>query len=143
MDNKIINDLMEWSKLRPDHKADRGATSQEIIDAERRMGYIFPDDYRWFLESYGGGQYGPFALIGLRHSSEMSVHVRNIFSAREFYNRDWIPEEMIIISDDDSGNLWLMDRKGTVYFADHEEQSVESMYKSYSEWFEGELLSSP
>ncbi len=79
MDNIIINDLMEWSRLRPDHKADRGASTQEIEDAERRLGFLFPDDYRWFLESYGGGQYGPFALIGLRHSSEMSVHVRDMF----------------------------------------------------------------
>jgi hypothetical protein len=140
MSNTVIQALERWSVKRPENKADRGANSSEIESAEARFGFRFAPDYRWFLATYGGGQFGPFALIGLRHSNKMCAHCRDLFIARESNNSVWMNADMAIICDDDSGNLWLMDHTGSVFFSDHEEQLVDKRYNSYSDWFEGELL---
>jgi hypothetical protein len=141
MKKSIVDALTAWSTERPDNVADRPASIEEIHAAELRLGVEFPEDYKWFLSTFGGGQLGPLSVVGLHWSENMSIYEKDIFVAKDFYWRPWMAESgCFIFSGDECGNNWMMNSEGVVYFADHEEQRLTKKYNSFSDWFENELM---
>ena len=65
-------------------KAGEPVSTQEIDDAERRIGIPLPLDYREFVQRYGGAIVGSLPVLGLRHAEAMP---RRAFSVVDMTKR--------------------------------------------------------
>ncbi|HEX2295964.1 MAG TPA: SMI1/KNR4 family protein [Actinomycetota bacterium] len=66
------------SRLRatPGAKVGRGATADEVADAERKLVVRFPDGYRAFVEAVGWARAGDLSLFGLGRDVPEELDVR-------------------------------------------------------------------
>jgi hypothetical protein len=135
MKDSVKQYLEQWAEACPSDRAPRPATEEDVLDAEQRLGFKFPDDYKCFLLAYGGGMIGSNPVIGLGSTKDMSIHETDMHAAMSFYYEPWMGSNVVVISVDGLGNAWLLSLDG-VGFADHEEQKVNQKYKTFSEWLE-------
>jgi len=135
MKDSVKQYLAQWAEACPSDKAPRPATEPEVLEAERRLGFKLPSDYKFFLTTYGGGIIGSNPVIGLGSAKDMSIHQADLFVAKGFYLEDWMGSDVVVVSVDGSGNSWLLSLRG-VGFADHEERRVNQKYSSFSQWLE-------
>jgi hypothetical protein len=77
---------------------DPAATSAQIANAEREIGAEFPDEYRYFLETFGGGYFGHANVFSVSPGSYW-----NIISANA--NRGAL-RNIVAVSDDQSGGYY-------------------------------------
>ena len=80
-----------WFDLPSDQPVD--GASLDRLEAE--LGVTLPSDYRWFLETYGGGDFAFVAIYSADDSSDLLV-TRNQPDAQ-------VP--FVAVSDDGTGNL--------------------------------------
>lgn len=73
----------------------RFPTDEELADAEKMLGIKIPEEYIWFLKSYGhGGFFFEFLGFGLNGNA---IFVNKTLHERKF----GLPKEMLVIEDCD------------------------------------------
>lgn len=107
----------------------RNLTEEEISDVEKKLGILFPLEYKEFLLSQNGG-YPKECEFDLPDSSNGSI-VNHFYSIGEMpsnlYKRNRFLEdnaEFITVGDDSAGNQILLRVRGVnigeMYFLDHD-----------------------
>lgn len=96
------------------------ATDGRIHEVETRLRITFPDDYRLFLKTFGGGYFAFTNIFSVNPSSEWNIVTKNSESG--------IPR-FLAVSDDEAGGYYgyrvdniVTDRR--IYYWDHESQKV-------------------
>lgn len=94
----------------------------EIDAAEQHVGLKFAQDYRDFLERYGGGIVGSLPLLGLRQAEAMADDMFSVADVTDrFRAGGWkSTDEWVIISMDLAGNPIGLTLGGDVWVADHD-----------------------
>ena len=94
-------------------------TSDEVDHASCELGLPFPADYREFLLRYGGGEPGPYPIMGIRAAQSMSPTSTVVEENRHFRAANWPGiDEWLIISVDQGGNPVGIASDGAVYVSD-------------------------
>jgi len=114
-----------------------GATNEEIVELEFRLGVQLPTDYQRFLREQNGGRPSPKAFEGPTGDGSI-VHF--FFTLNRQSPHYWIHEELdtyeqrvpphlLPIASDDFGNLVLLDlgakSVGAIHFWDHENENLD------------------
>ncbi|HSI45112.1 MAG TPA: SMI1/KNR4 family protein [Methylophilus sp.] len=94
---------------------------------EQEFSFQLPDDYALFLSKYNGGlpRNCNFAIPTIGQSSVAFFGLgtledyKNISFVQKQYSTR-ISDEFLCIGDDGGGNLILLDRKGSIWFWNHE-----------------------
>jgi len=132
----------------------RGATDQEIADAERALSVRFPRSYRAFLSEFGWAEIRHDVLYGL--GCDVPSHhelVRNTLCERH-QTEPLIPPYLVPIMNDGAGNNYcldtsrLVDEECPVVFWDHEHedgsnQSPVQVASSFDRWIVDRITDSP
>jgi hypothetical protein len=108
-----------WFDLEPDGTP----TEQHLDELERALGVGLPADYRWFLTTYGGGD---FALAAVYSGDEASA----LYLPRN--QPEHPPHGFVAMGDDGTGNLYgfpVLDGRGIdeVVLLDHETGEVRGL----------------
>ena len=123
----------------------RGAGPQEILDAERKMGVVFPRSYKDFLSAFGWARVSFDMLYGLGADVPAPYDlVKNVFCER-CDAHPHIPHHLVPIMNDGAGNHYCLDisrfhdAECPVVFWDHEHddgpnQSPEEVSPSFDGW---------
>jgi hypothetical protein len=127
---------------------DRPATLEEIEHAERELGAVFPNSFRWFQLEFGDFDDGPLEIYTARTPEPSSRNIVGI-------NIDWrtelfprVPASLIAFSDNGGGDLLCFDTTSReahecpVVWWDHEQgedQEPEEAAPSFLDWIEAEL----
>jgi cell wall assembly regulator SMI1 len=98
------------------------ASSAEIDSAESVLGVRFSEDYREFLERFGGAIVGPYPLYGLRRPEPMDAHLWSVVRVTEYYRSQLWPgtDNWYVISMDHAGNPIGVDDGGKLLTFDHD-----------------------
>jgi hypothetical protein len=114
---------------------------EEIEAAERLVGMKFDDDYREFLERYGGAMVGSVPILGLRHAEVMGDETVVEVTSR-FRAQGWKPtEDWVVISVDLGGNPIGLSAKGEVWVSDHDFGGTAMLFTTFNEFVEALLTS--
>lgn len=100
-----------------------GAVSPEEIElAQIALGVRFSEDYREFLEKFGGGIVGPYPIFGLRRSEPMDEHLWSVVDVtKHFRGQSWPGSDgWYVISMDHAGNPMGEEDSGRVLSYDHD-----------------------
>ena len=131
-----------------------GAKMDTIINAEEELGYIFPEDYKYFLEKYGWVTFNISHLerfhglgddIPLEWANGINV-IRTTIDSRK--PPTYIPTNFIQVYVDGIGDQYYLSEEGNVFLLSHEnlidandkpKYEKESSYwtkvgNSFSEW---------
>lgn len=95
MKNKITEIIESNEEVFEDAFLMKFPTDDELADAEKVLGFKIPEEYIWFLKTYGhGGFFFGFLGYGLNGNA---VFVNKTLHEREF----GLPKEMLVIEDCD------------------------------------------
>lgn len=121
-----------------------GVSREDIREGEKRLGTIFPEDYRHFLAAYGAGNFGECEIYGILPDDPPSIP-NGIWATQYLRQRYHMPVSHIAVGFDgaggyfciDTGNkennglcpvvLWIMDQE--------EEQTPEIIGESFESFF--------
>ncbi len=95
MKNKIIEMIKNNEKVFKDAFLMRLPTDEELADAENVLGLQIPEEYVWFLKTYGHGGFF-FELLGYGLNGD-AIFVTKTLHEREF----GLPKELLVIEDRD------------------------------------------
>jgi hypothetical protein len=104
-------------------ESDAIATDKEINHAEMSLSVLFPDEYKQFVKTFGGGYFAFTTVYSVGQNSEWDIILKN-------KNCELIKSHnFLAFSDNHSGDyygfktsLGLCDSK--IYFYDHETQQI-------------------
>ena len=120
MKEEILRKLDELFLNEPALAAGK-ASAADVVDVERKLGVVFPDSYRCFVERYGGAVVGSMPVFGVRRSEVMGVDDLVLNATESFRREDWgLSGEWVVISMDHAGNPVCMNRTGEVVSLDHD-----------------------
>lgn len=115
----------------------------EILAAEQDLQVAFCEQYKCFIEKYGGAILPGHYIYGLRKTLLMGNDIWNVIHLTKFYRDQKWPgtENWYIVSDDGSGNPFGVDPDGKVWLSDHDtgeiiqvaEDFEEFLYKIYTD----------
>ena len=95
MKDKIVGLIESNKEVFEDAFLMRFATEEELSDAENALGISIPEEYVWFLKTYGhGGFFFEFLGYGLNGNA---LFVKKTLHEREF----GLPKELLVIEDCD------------------------------------------
>ena len=95
MKNQITELITSNEEVFEDAFLMRFPTDEELVDAEKVLGFKIPEEYVWFLKTYGhGGFFFEFLGYGLNGNA---IFVNKTLHEREF----GLPKEMLVIEDCD------------------------------------------
>lgn len=95
MKNKIIELIESNEEVFEDAFLMRFPTEEELMEAENALGIKIPEEYVWFLKTYGhGGFFFEFLGYGLNGNA---IFVKKTLSEREY----GLPKELLVIEDCD------------------------------------------
>jgi hypothetical protein len=136
-------DLIEFRKERiasaltqlPSDVRERPATATELDRFEEGNGVI-PAEFRWFLQSCGGGVVGAERLDGVRTLAQSHEKYRREFGPPS----GWSMENVFIIGWDGAGNpIGIHKRSGRILIEDHNFGGVHEVARSLFEFLEQQL----
>src|SRR6266700_2396519 len=83
-----------------------GVPEGEIDLAASDLGMSFPEDYREFLQRYGGGIVGQYPILGLRKAEAMASDTWSVVAiTKEYRLENWAGvDKWLVISVDQAGN---------------------------------------
>jgi len=120
-----------------------GASSEEIDSAERILGVALPEDYEYFLRTFGWARLEHDELYGVGHSVPAHLQlVRNTQSERTTF-RPFLPMWLVPVMPDGAGNHYCIDtskllgESNPIVFWDHdagENQFPTKIANSFSDW---------
>ena len=95
MKNEIIEIIENNEEVFGDAFLMRFPTDEELADAEKVLGLEIPEEYVWFLKTYGhGGFFFEFLGYGLNGNA--------IFVTKNLHEREFgLPKELLVIEDCD------------------------------------------
>ena len=116
-----------------------GDGDDEIEATEKKMGASFVADYRWFLRRYGGAMVRSLPVYGLRWSEVMGE--RTVFEVTNWFrDRGWkLAEELVVISEDGSGNPIGIAKDGRVWISEHDVGTPTVIADSFEDFLVGIL----
>lgn len=132
-----------WDKLDeqfsefPFMKADP-VSIEELLNAEKKLDVEFCEDYKKFVEKYGGAIVGAYPIYGVRHAEPMDDFLWSVVDVTLHYRNEGWPEaeHLYVVSSDHSDNPIGITSNGHVITYDHD--IGESVILADS--FEGYLL---
>ncbi len=95
MKNKIIEMIKNNEKVFKDAFLMRLPTDEELADAENVLGFQIPEEYVWFLKTFGHGGFF-FELLDYGLNGD-AIFVTKTLREREF----GLPKELLVIEDRD------------------------------------------
>jgi hypothetical protein len=114
----------------PDALRCEPATEQQLQDFEASFGQI-PADYRWFLQTCGGGYFGPEHVDDILRLAQSHVKFRREFGAP----RGWAMTGVFVIGWDGFGNPFGIETAtGRVVVEDHNFGGVHELAPSLQEF---------
>lgn len=129
--NKII-ELIKQSSAKTIGKT----TSRDIEKAQDRLHFIFPEEYRTFLENFGAMVCGSNELYGLGIEGYMNV-VESTIQERKLYPKQ-LDNVVVIKNEGIEGILLTLDDGGNVF--EFRNGTSKLLYNSFKEFLEKEIL---
>ena len=129
--NKII-ELIKQSSAKTIGKT----TSRDIEKAQDRLHFIFPEEYRAFLEKFGAIVCGSNELYGLGVEGYMNV-VESTIQERKLYPKQ-LDNVVVIKNEGIEGILLTLDEGGNVF--EFINGTSKLLYSSFNEFLEKEIL---
>lgn len=124
----------------------RGATEQEIRDAESQLGLKIAGDYREFLRDFGWGGVQHLELYGLGGDVPYHLDLVEITTSERSETEVRLQNHLIPIMNDGGGNLYCLnigeDEEPKIVFWDHtgsSDQVLEIEGESFSAWLLDEI----
>lgn len=110
--------------------------ADEIDAAESRLGVPFPADYREFVQRFGGGYVGGYAVAGLRRWEAAGKSEWSVIELTERHRANGWPgtETWTVFSTDGSGNPIGFDATGRVWLSDHDSRECVCLEESMEDW---------
>lgn len=89
---QLRKEIVQLIEKIPDFFYTRGASEEQILQAEKELGVSFPESYKWFLRKYGTtlSIYG----IGLDGITSLVKYTQN-------YREQGLPKSFVVIKDVD------------------------------------------
>jgi antitoxin YobK len=115
---KLSNAIVALSKKEAFECLEGGATSEQVASAEKVLGILFPDEYTWFLRTYGYVVWFGHAILGLSPNDTdydtlyFTGKMRNAKLPRGFTP---IPTEGNIVMKYGGGGYYFLFSKGTKF----------------------------
>jgi hypothetical protein len=125
----------------------KGATPREIDLAARRLGVVFPRNYRTFLELFGWASIGGLELYGLGEDVPAHLNLVEVTLSERTGMRPRMPHHLVPLAND-GGNHYCLgadaceERERPVVFWDHalrEGQDPALVGRSLEAWLSAEL----
>lgn len=130
MKNEIVELIKNNEEVFQDAFLMRFPTNEELADAEKMLGFTIPEEYSWFLKTYGhGGFFFEFLGYGLNGKA---IFVDKTLQEREF----GLPEELLVIEDCDE-NVYCIDTnsKEIVSWSKHDGDGLIKVADNFYEHF--------
>lgn len=102
--------MMDYPELREFYG---GVSIQNILWAQEELKLIFPVSYRWFLLTFGAGNFGDFEIFGLMENDNRTIRQGMsapdvIWMTRQMRSKFGLPEEYIPIWGDGVGGYYCI-----------------------------------
>ncbi|MFA0816195.1 MAG: SMI1/KNR4 family protein [Anaerofustis sp.] len=126
--NEIVKLFHEYA----DESIINGSISDDrvIEEAQKRLGLKIPEQYLWFLKSFGGGGIAGVRIIGVSKS-----HILSFVEETLSYRKQGLPENLIVVEDSDE---WVecvnADTSQVVTWSAYDEDGVIVAYDSFFEY---------
>jgi len=110
----------KWFLLESDPPAATGS----IEEVQRRLGVRLPEEYRFFLENYGGGQFAFATVFSVHPGSAWNIEAQNASIPRAMHREDFVA-----VADNGVGDYYGFKTQNgmcerAIWFADHEELAI-------------------
>jgi len=114
----------------------------EVDAAFAKVHFPLPNDYKHFVEVYGGAIVGPYRIYGLRRSKPMGNDEESALAVTEQFSKQSWPgvENWLVISTDHCGNPIGMAADGKVWISDHDLGQIAVVAESFDEFISGWCL---
>lgn len=108
------------------------STNSEITEAEKELGIILNDEYKFFLKTFGGCYLG-LDIFALNNSEDMEQIT--FIDLTKSYRKQGYPDidDKYVISFDGSGSPINMNSKGEIFLFDHNIGEQSKIANSLSE----------
>lgn len=132
----------------PERDVGRGATADEVSEAERLLGATLPSSYRTFLVDFGWGGVGDWEVFGLGEDVPPYLDLVRVTLSERTEMVPPLPERLVPFHNDGGGNLYCLNTgrsAGTecpVVFWDHEGevgQEPPVLAESFASWLSDRL----
>ena len=130
MKNKIAELIKNNGEVFEDAFLMRFPTDEELADTEKELGFAIPEEYVWFLKTYGhGGFFFEFLGYGLNGKA--------IFVAKTLYEREFgLPKELLVIENCDEYVCCIdINSKEIVSWSKHDSDGIIKVADSFYEYF--------
>jgi cell wall assembly regulator SMI1 len=139
MKQELINRLNSFYTKNPTLKGEP-ATIKQIIDAENILNVKMNDEYKMFIQNFGGAYAGLaiHAFInGASIGNETIIDLTN--NARKLFNDNGMFPDInknIVIADDGSGNPIAIEPNGEIVLFDYDTEEKQVLSKSLEKFIE-------
>ncbi len=126
----------------------RGATPQEIEQAEKQLGVELPESYKAFLRHFGWASLEGMELYGLGEDVPLYLDLVKVTLSERTQMRPRLPSGLVPLMNDGAGNHYCLDAASSeqgqcpVVFWEHnhgESQAPEYVAPSFEAWLPEEL----
>lgn len=143
--NEAISKIDESGKERPYLQSKFRVNENQVCDAERKIGFSFPESFRHFLLNYGSGDFGGREFYGLvPGDNNLEEAPNSLWLTLDLRARENLPDDFYVIEDIGDGTtaclLLSHDSKGEcpVVLWDYGEGNVDCPHvlaQSFGEYF--------
>jgi cell wall assembly regulator SMI1 len=139
MNQELMERLTNFLNTHPELRG-QPATIEEITNAENELGVTMDDDYKEFIQKFGGAHAGidihafsNGSAIGKETIIDLTKRGRNLLNHMELF-----PEinECYVIADDGNGNPVAMTKAGEVVLFDHDTEGKTVLANSFENFIE-------
>jgi hypothetical protein len=104
--------------------------------------FALPDDYRSFVEAFGGAIVGALPIYGLRAARAMGKAEGSALAMTERFRKKRWPgiDTWLIVSMDQAGNPIGLTADGAVWISDHDAGSVDALASSFEDFLRTRCL---
>lgn len=113
-----------------------GVDSDELHDAEIRLGVPLPADYGEFVTRFGGGHAGSLPVAGLRRWEAAGNGEWSVIELTERFRGERWPGtgQWAVFSNDGFGNPIGLDAEGRVWLSDHNSRECVCLEATFEDW---------
>lgn len=145
---------MDFDELRerllafPVKQFGHGATTDEIEQAEAKLGVVLPESFRAFLQQLGWGGVEDIELYGLGSDVPEFLDLVRVTEAERTVMQPPLPPHLVPVLNDGGGNHYCLDSsrqfrgESPIVFWEHESgplQQPEDVANSFPDWLAEEL----
>ena len=125
-----IKELLE----RKDVLSVKGVSEEVILDAESKLNFKFPKEYKEFLGELGILSKGSNEILGLGVEGHLNIIEANLEEKK--YNN--LSEKYIIIKNEGTGIFILLGEDGKIY--EYKGEKCSLLYNSFNEFLVKEII---